>query len=126
MKDFDSWNELKKKIESKEKSPFANKRDIWWCHFGLNIGSEEDGKNELYERPVIVIKVLNTSLLRVAPLTSNVKDDKHHFVISYNQRQGSVILSQTKTMSTKRLSRKIAKLDKEQFDMLMVKIKDSL
>jgi hypothetical protein len=43
VKDFDSWNEIKKKTES-EKPRFYKVREIWWCRFGLNIGTEQDGK----------------------------------------------------------------------------------
>ncbi|MFA5871014.1 MAG: hypothetical protein WC842_03995 [Candidatus Paceibacterota bacterium] len=55
-KDFDSWNIQKKKINTREKVIFCNIREIWWCSLGVNIGSEEDGKNELFERPVLILK----------------------------------------------------------------------
>lgn len=31
-------------------------REIWWCSLGVNIGFEQDGTNDLFERPVLVIK----------------------------------------------------------------------
>ena len=105
-KDFDNWNEFKKVLNEKQNIPFANSREIWWCSVGLNIGTEEDGKNELFERPIIILRVLNKNTLRIAPLTSKEKSDDHHFLISYHNRTGSVILSQIKTISSKRLSRK--------------------
>ena len=122
-KDFDQWNNLKKVLNEKINVPFANSREIWWCSLGINIGTEEDGKNELFERPIIILKVLNKNTLRVAPLTSKSKSDEHHFSISYHNRVGSVILSQIKTISSKRLSRKLTRLDKEQFEKLMDKIR---
>lgn len=54
-------------------------------------------------------------MIRVAPLTSKHRDDDHHVTIKYNNRTGSVILSQIKTISTKRLSRKLCRLDEVQF-----------
>jgi mRNA-degrading endonuclease toxin of MazEF toxin-antitoxin module len=123
-KDFDNWNELKKILNEKQNTPFANSREIWWCSIGVNIGTEEDGKNELFERPIIILRVLNKNTLRIAPLTSKEKSDKHNFTISYNNRTGSVILSQIKTISTKRLSRKMARLDKKQYEKLMDKIRN--
>lgn len=125
-KDFDTWNLLKKQIDTRSNTPFANKRDIWWCSLGLNIGSEEDGKNELFERPVLVLTVFSKTMIRVAPLTSTSREDAHHVPIFYNERQGSVILSQIKTISTKRLSRKLARLPVSQFEHVIDHLKQCL
>ena len=89
------------------------------------MGSEEDGKNHLYERPVLIVKVFNKNICRVIPLTSNEKDDNYHVSVSYLDRKGSVILSQMKTISVKRLSRKMCRLDKKQFAKIMEKLKES-
>lgn len=125
-KNFDEWNKLKKDIHHREIEIFCNQREIWWCSLGLNIGSEEDGKNELFERPIVVLKVFNRNMLRVAPLTSRCKEDDHHVSINYNNRTGSVILSQVKTISSKRLSRKLCRLDVGQFLKVMEKLKNTL
>ncbi len=82
QKNFDTWNSIKKNINLKKKEIFCNQREIWWCSIGLNIGSEEDGKNELFERPVLIIKVFNRDTLRVIPLTSKNKQDEHHIQIT--------------------------------------------
>lgn len=125
MKDFDTWNNLKKQIDEKKVTIFCNSREIWWCSIGLNVGSEEDGKNELFERPVLIIKIFNKDMLRVAPLTSKHKNDKNHIEIKYNDRVGSVITSQIKTISSKRLSRKLCRLDKNQFGNVIQEIKNN-
>ena len=46
LKEFDKWNELKKKLHNSEKPKkfYFREREIWWCSLGLNIGFEEDGK----------------------------------------------------------------------------------
>ena len=125
-KDFDSWNQIKKKIDEGEKLIFCNQREIWWCSLGLNVGVEEDGKNQLFERPVLVIKVFNQRMIRVAPLTGRDREDKYHITISYNNRTGSVILSQMKTISSKRLSRKLCRLDEKQFAKVIDRLKENL
>ena len=57
-KDFDKWNELKKKIDTREdieeNEIFIKNRQIWWCSIGLNVGSEQNGHGEVFERPVLV------------------------------------------------------------------------
>ena len=124
-KDFDSWNVLKKNINSRDKEIFCNTREIWWCSIGINIGSEQDGKNKLFERPVLIEKVFNTQMCRVIPLTSKVKNDENHFSIKYLDREGSLIFSQTKTISTRRLSRKMCRLEENQFTEAIIKLKNT-
>jgi hypothetical protein len=75
-KDFDCWNMLKKHIHNGNDPIFCNEREIWWSSIGINVGSEEDGKNNLYERPIIVLKVLNKSMILCVPLTSKIRNDK--------------------------------------------------
>ena len=48
-KDFNEWNELKKKINSRNPI-YVSERDIWFCSVGLNVGSEQSGKHKLFER----------------------------------------------------------------------------
>ena len=73
-KNFDSWNKIKKQVDERKINIFCNQREIWWCSLGLNVGSEEDGKNELFERPVLIINVFNRDMIRVSPLTSKNKE----------------------------------------------------
>jgi hypothetical protein len=46
QKDFEKWNQLKQKIDSINKQIIYKERDVWWCSFGINIGHEENGKND--------------------------------------------------------------------------------
>ncbi len=125
-KDFDRWNELKKNIESRNILPFCYAREIWWSSLGLNVGSEEDGKNDVFERPVLILRVLNVNMVRVLPLTSTIKNDRNHVSIKYGDKFSSVKLSQLKTISTKRLTRKIAQIDPMQFEIIVKSLKESL
>lgn len=59
-KDFDSWNKLKKRVNyAFRERDRAKEREIWWCLIGHNIGSEQDGSYERFERPVIILKRFN-------------------------------------------------------------------
>lgn len=48
QKDFDKWNELKKKIDAKEEETrlFFRDGEVWWVSLGVNIGFEMNGKDE--------------------------------------------------------------------------------
>ena len=45
-KDFDKWNESKKVIHHNNEDKFYHEREVWWCSLGINIGFEQDGKDE--------------------------------------------------------------------------------
>lgn len=115
IKDFKKWSVLKQEIESSKRPLFCNTREIWWCSFGLNIGTELDGKNDVFERPVLILKVFSRESIRVIPLSSATTPSKHSYPIDYDDKEGSVLLSQIKTLSTKRLTRKMCRLSKAQF-----------
>ena len=112
-KDFDRWNTLKKNLENRPPI-FCNTREIWWCSIGANVGAEASGKNELFERPVLVLKMYSTESILVAPLTSKSKNDPYHIRIAYGDRMGWLILSHARTISPKRLQRKLYRIGKKQ------------
>lgn len=126
QKDFDNWNKIKKQIDSNQTEIFCNKREVWWCSFGLNVGSELCGKNEFFERPVIVLKVFNRNTIKVIPLTSKIKKGKYYFEVDFNNIKSYASLSQVKTISTKRLSRKMGRLNNKQFLDLINVYKNSI
>ena len=71
MKDFDSWNEEKKSLENVGHDILAfHEREIWWCSIGINLGDEQDGKNELFERPVLILKKFNNKVAWVLPMST--------------------------------------------------------
>ena len=115
-KDFDNWNKFKKLINKKEISQEFNFHpgDIWWTTLGVNVGKEMDGKNETFERPTLVLKVINRHTLYVLPLTSKEHFiDKYHFKVNYeNGGSGVVVFSQVRVISSNRLLRKLSRIHK--------------
>ena len=110
-KDFDNWNIIKKKTENKESRPSILVGDIFWCKFGINIGTEYDGKNEDFARPVLVVKKYSDETVFVLPLTTQIKINKDwYFDIDVQDKKAQIILNQGKTIDTKRLERKIKRL----------------
>lgn len=113
MKDFDSWNILKKNINNKNKNPDFSDADIWWVNLGANIGYEIDGKNDNFERPVLVIKKHNKETFLAVTLTSREKQNKWHIKIKQNDKEYIINTSQIRTISSKRLIRKISQISKK-------------
>jgi mRNA-degrading endonuclease toxin of MazEF toxin-antitoxin module len=123
LKDFDKWNEQKKKIDTKANFLLIHEREIWWSSAGLNIGDEENGTNQDFERPVLIIKKFNNRVCLVLPLTTQKGHPNFYFEIYYENQSGFVILSQLKLISVKRLKRQISKgLSYKQFNEIKNKL----
>ena len=78
-KDFDTWNKEKKYLQTVDSDRFLfEERDIWWCSIGVNLGSEEDGKNKFFERPVLIAKKFNSRMAWVVPITSTNRMHRYY------------------------------------------------
>lgn len=117
-KNFDSWTVIKKQINAMNGVAFAHPREIWWCSLGVNVGAEIDGKNDNFERPVIVMKVYNKDTLLVLPITCKPKHDVFHHKITTDQKVVWVKLTQARVISNKRLLRKVDVLGEVEFQFL--------
>lgn len=118
-KDFDHWNESKKSINISEPPKFCYPREIWWCALGVNIGNEQDGTGNNFDRPVIIIKGFNEHIFFGAALTGSNKNGKYYFPLGIiEDREASVILSQVRSIDTRRLVKKMMTLDHELFKNL--------
>lgn len=118
QKDFDTWNLEKKQLEGCGHSFLSfHERQIWWCSLGLNLGDEQDGKNELFERPVLVFRKFNNRIAWVIPLTSKCKEGPYYFALpNFGALKNSyLILSQVRLVSAKRLRRRMARISSSQF-----------
>lgn len=122
----DDWNKLQKELSDKTAPIFCNTREIWWCSLGMNIGTELYGKNNLFERPALVLKVYNKETILVAPLTSKFKAGKYYASVTFGEVVSRAVLSQVRTISTKRLSRKIGRIAKENFQEVLDKYLKSI
>ncbi|MDO8562101.1 MAG: type II toxin-antitoxin system PemK/MazF family toxin [bacterium] len=118
-KDFDVWNEWKKKLHASERYVLFHEREIWWCSLGLNIGFEQDGTNDLFERPVLIVKKFNRDVLWVLPLTRSGKKNRYYVPITVGDANSAVILSQLRLISSRRLQRYMHKLPKGQFKRIV-------
>ncbi len=104
QKEFNTWNNLKQKIEYRERKTLNVKiGEIYWCHLGLNIGREQDGKNENFERPVLILKKFSKDFILIAPLTTKTHDSEWYFKLNIFDKPIDVVLNQIKPIDTKRL-----------------------
>ncbi|HNY35760.1 MAG TPA: GNAT family N-acetyltransferase [Candidatus Pacearchaeota archaeon] len=124
IKDFDGWNAKKKELDKKNKSLYYYEREIWWCSLGINIGYETDGKNDEFERPVLILKTFGNGTFWMLPLTSKIKENPYYYkcTLEGKEETSCVVLSQVKLISEKRLIRKMTMLPKEDFQKIKEEI----
>lgn len=121
---FDHWNELKKDLHFNKQRPYFKEREVWWASMGHNLGDEENGKNERFERPVLIVRGFYNHLFLALPLSTQPKKGNYYYPITGQRIHGIVILSQIKILDAKRLIRKIEMLDELVFIDIIKKFKD--
>ncbi len=129
MKQFDKWNEVKKRTDKIKRNLKLRPRDIFWLKIGQNIGHEEFGKGKEFLRPVVVIRQLTSDLFVGVPTTTTKKESNDYFHnINYINHKKEVVhsvamLLQFKTYSKKRLLSKMGTVNKNEFDVIVEKLK---
>jgi mRNA interferase MazF len=128
IKDFDKWNKKKQKIEERDidnpKIMFCD-RAIWWCSVGVNVGIEQDGKGENFERPILILRKFNKYIFLGIPLTTKKKNLNlpFYFKLKGAKRESIAVLSQIRLLSSKRLLREIEIIKPELFKQLKNQLK---
>jgi len=72
-KEFDEWNKVKKKTNV-EQPRLYTVREIWWCQFGVNIGTEQDGNGARFLRPALIVRGFGPDACLVVPLTTSTRE----------------------------------------------------
>ncbi|MEI6238028.1 MAG: type II toxin-antitoxin system PemK/MazF family toxin [bacterium] len=107
IKDFDNWNEMQKHLNSDDRQVNIRAGEIRWVAFGVNIGSEIDGKGKSFTRPALVVHVVGSNLALVIPLSTKIKEMVGYLPFEFQGKTVSLCIHQSRTISQKRiLSRK--------------------
>ena len=126
MKDFDAWNKQKKQAHAEE-SRLYTVREIWWCRFGVNIGTEQDGSGELFLRPALILRGFGPDACLVVPLTTSAREHPLRVAVGeIDGRTARANLSQMRVIDTRRLVEKLGFLEKETFRALRKAARDLL
>ena len=128
-KEFDNWNNIKKRINVTENYLNFKEREIYYINIGKNIWFEEDGKGNDFLRPAIVLKKFNNYIFWGIPLTSSNlknKDDYFYYKFYLKNIENCAILSQIRLFDVKRLSHKIGFVSIDDFIEIKKRIKQML
>ena len=121
-KDFEGWHRHKKHIDAQENPPTFKEREIWWCSVGVNVGYEIDGKNEFFNRPVLVFRKFSKRLFWGIPLSSKIKSNPHYYNFKLNNKDQSANLTHLRLYDSKRLTHHMGKLPTRQFKHIQEEI----
>lgn len=127
VKWFSEWAGLKPHLHFAESVAFPKRREIWWAHVGQNIGVEINGKSNKFERPVLIVRVFNKDFVLIVPISSKEKDGRYYY--SFRNPSGErnvVVLSQIKSISSKRLVRMVGEMGITDFSEIIARLKDMI
>ena len=125
QQNLDKWNKVKKGTEKENIKIYYKERDIFWTRLGENIGFEQNGKGDEFQRPVIVLKRYTNDIFLGIPLSTTKRDGSFFFQFSFLENKiSTALLVQHKLYSKKRLIKKIGMINKNDFQNLKIKLYD--
>lgn len=125
QKDFDDWNEVKKRINNDVTKSHIRAGEVRWASLGVNVGSEIDGKGTgRYNRPVLILDTMGAHLALVIPLSTSIKKRAGYKQISLNEREVSLCIGQLKSISTNRIFDRVSKLSNDRLSEVKKMTKD--
>ncbi|MCL2280899.1 type II toxin-antitoxin system PemK/MazF family toxin [Candidatus Saccharibacteria bacterium] len=127
VKRFRAWTKLKVKINLSQNIPAGYKaRDVWWVSLGHNVGVEEDGKGNMFNRPVLIVRGFNRYMFWGVPLSTTIKEGKYYYKIVVSGKTSNVLLSQLRVFDSRRLISKYGMVGIHDFDSIKKKLREFL
>jgi len=124
QKDFDHWNTVKQSLDKDGNLPSFKEREIWWLSVGTNVGHEANGKNDFFERPVLVVRKFNHRLFWGVPLSTKNKNTPHYHAFSFKDRDQYAMLTQLRIYDSNRMIDRMGQLSRGQFKLISQALKD--
>ncbi|MCX6780502.1 MAG: hypothetical protein NT003_00055, partial [Candidatus Magasanikbacteria bacterium] len=95
QKRFDDWNLFKQGLEKRSDAiSYIRVGEIRWTSFGVNVGSEIDGKGGSFFRPCLILHVVGGKRAIVLPLTSKQKTNEGYVSLEFDGRSDTVCINQ--------------------------------
>lgn len=117
-KDFYGWIKLKMRLHFMGHFCAIKDGDIWWCAVGENVGTEINGKNATFARPVLVLKKLSGLNFIGIPLTSKKHIGSWYVSFTFQNKLQTANLSQVRNFSVSRLYNKMGAVPKNDLEIV--------
>ena len=122
FKDFDSWNLVKKKLNEENRKVYIRAGEIRWVSFGVNVGSEIDGKGISFTRPALIVHVIGSHLALVIPMSTKVKNIAGYIPFEWKNVVSALCLHQIKIVSQKRILSRKGKISDQRLENIKSEI----
>lgn len=117
-KNFDKWNEKKKRLDATKRELLFKEGEIWWCSIGVNVGEEVYGKGEHFRRPVVILRKLSHNSCIVMPTTTRERNGSWYHHLNIGNKDRWVTMNQLRLISANRLWVRESALSREEFEGL--------
>lgn len=97
--------------------------EIRWVSFGVNVGSEIDGKGESFTRLALVAHVVGAVLALVVPLSTKLKNVAGYIPFEFQGKRVSVCVHQMKIISQRRILARKGKISDKRLKEIKIEIK---
>ena len=122
---LNNWNDVKQNTQKTNKKVYFKERDIFWLKIGENIGFEQNGKGDKFQRPVLVVKRYTNDMFLGIPLSTTQREGSFYFQFTFlEDKISTALLVQHKLFSSKRFIKKIGKINENDFKELKKKLYD--
>ena len=122
FKRFIEWVFAKIIIDKRIRHLQLKQGEVHWCALGENIGDEENGKGEIFRRPVLIFKKFNNNIFWGIPLSTQNKDNRYYVKINVKGSIRSAMISQLRILDTKRLDEYVGYISKIDFVKIQIQI----
>ncbi len=116
--EYDGWNKVKKELELYGRKPKISQGQIWWSGVGRNIGTELNGKNSRFSRPVIIFKKICSNKFLAIPLTTKEHEGSWYVPFDFAGKHQTAVVCDAKTLSVKRLYRMMGTISNADYNKI--------
>lgn len=121
-----SWlwaDQVRQLNDKKDAILFSGPREVWHCYFGVNIGHEQNGDESTFLRPAVIMQQFGRHMLWVVPLSTKTPiNSQHHHLFEYKGIQYSALVTQQRSIDSRRLARKLYTLDPANYYQIQVRV----
>lgn len=115
LKDFGAWAKVAQRVEQHSYPAHIQVGAVYWCHLGINIGSELLGKGPEFTRPVLILAKPSERFAIIVPLTSRNHHGAHYIELNIAGKLDYLALGHITTIDTKRIIDFIDEVDEQTF-----------
>lgn len=110
-----AWFPVKEKLSANPDIIGINEGEIWWCSCGENVGTEINGKNGRFTRPVLIFKKFNKNQFFGIPLTSKKHTGSWYVHFYFAAKDNYAVLCQARTFSVSRLHKRMGQINSSEY-----------